>query len=187
MTGFHDVLFPLDISRGSRGGPQWSTRVLTTAAGHENRNAEWSYSRGRWNVAFGVRTDTDLDALIAFFMARQGKAYAFRFRDPLDHTVTLQALQTNPSTGLVQCAKLYTSGGVTHVRWITLPVSGSVTGLPGGASVNYLTGVVTGASAGTVVSFKFDCKCRFDTDFLDGSGIREGMGAYDDIAVIEVR
>lgn len=187
MAGFHDVTFPLDISRGSRGGPQWSTRVLSTAGGHEMRNAEWSYSRGRWNVAFGVRSDTDLDNLISFFMARQGRAYSFRFRDPLDHTVTLQALQTNPATGLVQLAKLYTSGSTTHVRWVTLPVSGTVTGLPGGASVNYLTGVVTGASAGTVVSFKYDTKARFDTDFLDGAGYREGMAAFDDIAVIEVR
>lgn len=187
MTGFHDILFPIDISRGSRGGPQWSTRVLTTAGGHEARNAEWSHSRGRWNVAFGVRDAGDLDDLIAFFQARQGRAYSFRFRDPLDHTVTLQALQINPSTGLVQTAKLYTSGPATYVRWITLPVAGTITGLPGGASVNTTTGVVTGAPAGTVVSFKFDCKCRFDTDYLDGAGIREGMGSYDDIAVIEVR
>jgi uncharacterized protein (TIGR02217 family) len=187
MAGFHDVTFPLGISRGSRGGPQWSTRVNTTGSGHESRNAEWSYSRGRWNVAFGVRDDADLDELLAFFMARQGKAYSFRFRDPLDNQVTLQALQTNPATGLVQTAKLYTSGPATHVRWITLPVPGTVTGLPGGASVNYLTGVVTGAPAGTVVTFKFDCKCRFDTDFLDGQGFREGMAGFDDIAVIEVR
>jgi hypothetical protein len=62
-----------------------------------------------------------------------------------------------------------------------------MTGLPGGASVNYLTGVVTGAAAGTVVSFKFDVRARFDTDFLDGQGYREGMAGFDDIAVVEVR
>jgi uncharacterized protein (TIGR02217 family) len=187
MTGFHDVLFPIDISKGCRGGPQWSTRISVTGAGFESRNAEWSQLRGKWNVGFGVRSDSDIDDLIAFFNARQGRAYSFRFRDPLDHRVTLQALQANPATGLVQTAKLYTSGGVTYTRFITLPVSGSVTGLGGGASVNYSTGVVTGASEGTVVSFLFDNKARFDTDYLDGSAIRDGLGSWDDIAVVEVR
>ena len=187
MTGFHDVLFPIDISKGCRGGPMWSTRINVTGSGYEYRNAEWSNLRGKWNVGFGVRTDSDLDTLIAFFNARQGKAYSFRFRDPLDYRVTLQALQTNPATGLVQTAKLYTSGGITYTRFLTLPVSGSITGLPGGASVSSTTGVVTGASAGTVVSFLFDNKARFDTDYLDGSAIRDGLGAYDDISVVEVR
>jgi uncharacterized protein (TIGR02217 family) len=187
MTGFHDVLFPADISRGCRGGPSWSTRLNVTGSGYEYRNAEWSNLRGKWNVGFGVRTDDDLDTLIAFFNARQGRAYSFRFRDPLDHRVTLQALQTNPATGLVQTAKLYVSGGVTYTRFITLPVSGSVTGLGGGASVNYTTGVVSGASEGTVVSFLYDCKARFDTDHLDGQAIRDGLASFDDIPVVEVR
>lgn len=187
MAGFHDVLFPVDISKGCQGGPMWSTRLTATGSGYEYRNADWSNLRGKWNVGFGVRDDSDLDALIAFFNARQGMAYSFRFRDPLDHRVTSTALQTNPATGLVQTAKLYTSGGTTYTRFITLPVSGSVTGLGGGASVNYTTGVVTGASEGTVVSFTYDCKCRFDTDHLSGSAIRDGMASFDDIPVVEVR
>lgn len=184
--GFHDTLFPLDISRGSRGGPQWSTRVLAMGSGHEARNAEWSVARGRWNVAFGVRSDDNLEALIAFFHARQGKAYSFRFRDPLDYRASLQPLQTNGS-GAVQLAKLYTSGPATYVRFIALPVAGSITGLPGGASVDPLTGIVTGASAGTLVSFVFDVPARFDTDFLDGEAIRDGLGSWSDIPVVEVR
>jgi uncharacterized protein (TIGR02217 family) len=183
---FHDVLFPEGISRGSRGGPQWQTRVLGTTGGHESRNVEWSHSRGKWNVAFGVRHEQDLDDLINFFMARRGRAYAFRFRDPLDNAVILQPLQTN-AAGQVQTAKLYTSGGTTYLRWITLPVAGSITGLPPGASVDYTTGIVTGAPAGTVVTFRFDCRCRFDSDFLDGQGFRAGMAGFDDIPILEVR
>lgn len=185
MPGFHDTLFPIDISKGCRGGPMWSTRVTTTSGGFEARNAEWSNARGKWNVGFGVRSDADLNALIAFFNARQGKAYAFRFRDPLDNLVTSTAIQTNAS-GAVQLAKLYTSGGVTWTRFITLPVSGTITGIPEGA-VSLTTGIVTGYAAGTVVSFRFDCRCRFDTDYLDGTAIRDGLGAFDDISVVEVR
>lgn len=186
MPGFHDTLFPLDISKGSRGGPEYQTRIVTTTGGYESRNIEWSSARGKWNVAFGVRSETDIDTLLAFFHARQGRAYSFRFRDPLDHTATLQPLQTN-GDGAVQLAKVYTSGSTSVVRFLTLPVAGTVTGLPGGASVNTTTGIVTGASAGTVVSFTFDLKCRFDNDFLDGQAVRYELASWDDIPVIEVR
>lgn len=185
MTGFHNTLFPTDISKGCRGGPVWSTRITTTSGGFESRNAEWANARGKWNVGFGVRTDADLSALIAFFNARQGRAYSFRFRDPLDYRVSLGALQTN-AAGQVQLAKLYTSGGTTWTRFLTLPVVGSVTGIPE-SDINMTTGVVTGHAAGTVVSFTYDCKVRFDTDFLDGTGLRDDMAAFDDISVVEVR
>lgn len=185
MTEFHDVLFPVDVSRGARGGPQFSTRIVTTASGYESRNVEWSKARGKWNVGYGVRSGADLETLLAFFHARMGRAYSFRFRDPIDHTATSQALQTNANSQ-VQLAKLYTSGGVTYTRFIALPVAGTITGIPEGA-VNLATGVVTGYAAGTVVSFRFDCKARFDTDFLDGEALRDTLGAYDDIPVIEVR
>lgn len=186
MAGFHDTLFPIDISRGSRGGPQFQTRVITTTGGYESRNIEWAQVRGKWNAAFGVRSDADITTLLAFFFARQGRAYSFRFRDPLDHTAVAMPIQTN-AAGAVQCAKNYVSGGTTYRRWITLPVSGSVTGLPDGASIDYATGIVTGASAGTAISFTFDCKVRFDTDYLDGQAIRDGLGTWDDIPIIEVR
>lgn len=185
MTEFHNVLFPIDVSRGSRGGPQFSTRVVTTNSGYESRNVEWSQVRGRWNVGYGVRTDANLDELLAFFYARRGRAYSFRFRDPIDNRATLQALQTN-ALGQVQLAKLYTNGGVTYTRFITLPVSGTVTGIPEG-DVNLTTGIVTGHAAGTVVSFKFDVKARFDTDSLDGESFRDGIVSFPDIPVIEVR
>jgi uncharacterized protein (TIGR02217 family) len=185
MTEFHDVLFPVDVSRGARGGPQFSTRIVTTNSGYESRNVEWSAVRGKWNVGYGVRTDSNLADLLAFFYARRGRAHSFRFRDPVDNRVAGQALQTN-AQGAVQLAKLYTSGSTTYTRFITLPVSGTITGIPEGA-VNLTTGIVTGYAAGTVVSFKFDCKARFDTDFLDGEAFRDGVVSFPDIPVIEVR
>jgi uncharacterized protein (TIGR02217 family) len=185
MVEFHDVLFPKDVSRGARGGPQFQTRVITTNSGYESRTAEWSTVRGRWNVGYGVRNDADLDELLAFFYARRGRAHSFRFRDPVDNRAVGQALQTN-AQGAVQLAKLYTSGGTTYTRFITLPVAGTITGIPEG-DVNLTTGIVTGHAAGTIVSFKYDCKCRFDTDYLDGEVLRDGAVGYADIPVIEVR
>lgn len=185
MVDFHDVLFPRDVSRGARGGPQFSTRVTTTNSGFEYRAIEWSQVRGRWNVGYGVRSEAALAELQAFFYARRGMAYSFRFRDPTDNVATSQALQTNANSQ-VQLAKLYTSGGVTYTRFISLPVAGTITGIPEGA-VDLATGIVTGYAAGTVVSFKFDCKARFDTDYLDGEVFRDGIVGYTDIPVIEVR
>lgn len=186
MTGFINTRFPVDISRGARGGPQFQTRVITTAGGYESRNIEWSAVRGKWNVGFGARTETQIATLLEFFYAMQGRANAFRFRDPLDYRASLQTLQTN-AAGAVQFCKVYTAGGTTYRRWITLPVSGTVTGLVGGSSVDYTTGIVTGSPAGTTVTFEFDCKCRFDTDFLDGTALHSTVGAWDDIPIIEVR
>ncbi|MFN9789781.1 MAG: DUF2460 domain-containing protein, partial [Holosporales bacterium] len=53
---FHPVLFPVDISYGSAGGPQFSTDVVETISGFEQRNVNWSQARLRYNVAYGVRS-----------------------------------------------------------------------------------------------------------------------------------
>jgi uncharacterized protein (TIGR02217 family) len=75
---FVDVRFPSDIAFGSAGGPAYSTDIVVTQGGHEQRNANWVQARARYNVAHGVKTQAQLNALIAFFRARKGRAYAFR-------------------------------------------------------------------------------------------------------------
>jgi uncharacterized protein (TIGR02217 family) len=42
----------------------------------------WAEARGRWDVGTGLKNQQQLDALIAFFRARKGKAYGFRFKIP---------------------------------------------------------------------------------------------------------
>jgi uncharacterized protein (TIGR02217 family) len=46
----------------------------------EKRNVNWSEARGRWDVASGLKKQQQLGELIAFFRARKGKAYGFRFK-----------------------------------------------------------------------------------------------------------
>ena len=55
-TDFHEVRFPLDVSLGSRGGPQRRTEIVTLASGREHRNARLAHSRRRYDAGLGVRT-----------------------------------------------------------------------------------------------------------------------------------
>ena len=79
MSGFHDVRFPLSIGLDARGGPGRRTEIVTLNSGREERNAVWRDSRRRWDAAPGVRSQSDLARLVAFFEARRGRLHAFRF------------------------------------------------------------------------------------------------------------
>lgn len=196
---FVEVQFPADISYGSSGGPEYSTDVVTSYGGHEKRNVNWSAARARYNVAHGVKTQAQLDVLIAFFRARKGRAYGFRFKDWTDYAATNQTLGIGDGSQTVfVLRKTYSSGSVDEVRNVAKPVAGSVNiYLDGviqisGMSVDSTTGEVTFVippDSGAVVSadFEFDVPVRFDTDQL--STRLENYGAYSwlDIPLIEVR
>lgn len=170
---FHEVQFPTDISYGSQGGPGYNTNIITLDSGQEQRIARWSDARRQYNVAYGVRSHSQLANLIEFYLARQGAAFGFRYKDFHDCTssasgvdsslggeattnedqVILRISATTPST--YQLRKAYTSGTTTKYRSITKPVSGTmkVSVDTGGGpvaqtettdyTVNYETGVVT--------------------------------------------
>jgi len=46
-----------------------------------DRNASWANSHRRYDAAYGVRRADDLAADVAFFEARNGLLYGFRWRD----------------------------------------------------------------------------------------------------------
>jgi len=71
MTGVHEVQFPPDISYGASGGSSYSISVVTTASGHERRDASWAQAPGRWNVSQGLKQREQVVELIAIFRARR--------------------------------------------------------------------------------------------------------------------
>ena len=199
MTGFHEVRFPEDIARGATGGPGHDTTVITTVAGFERRNTNWSIPRGRWDVGSGIRNRGDLETLIAFFRARQGRAYGFRFKDWTDYRATGVTLGTGDGTlRTFQLVKRYASGPTDAVRPITKPVAGSITIrragtiVTSGLTVSTTTGVVTFSTAPPVgaaitADFEFDVPVRFDTDQMMLSLDAYERGSWQQIPLIEIR
>jgi uncharacterized protein (TIGR02217 family) len=140
--------FPENISRGASGGPGYQTDVVVVASGHEKRNITWPLGRARYDVAHGVRTQAQMDTLIAFFRSVKGKAHGFRFKDWNDFTCTAAQglLGTGNGTGgpVYQLGKQYTAGALNELRTISKPVSGQVAVQRNGSPVTI------GASAGNV-------------------------------------
>jgi uncharacterized protein (TIGR02217 family) len=199
MPSFHEVQFPSDISYGSSGGPEFSTDVVITHSGHEQRNANWSEARAVYNVSHGVKTQAQLDNLISFFRARQGRAYGFRFKDWSDYNVTGQQIGIGDgSTTQFQLIKQYVSSPISVSRDIKKPVSGTlVTYLDdveqsSGVSMDASTGVVTFTSpplSSEVITadFEFDVPVRFDTDRLSASLDNYGVNSWNNIPIVEIR
>jgi len=205
---FDEVQLPLRVRYGASGGPQFLTEIVTIQGGFERRNQTWSQARRRYDARTGVVTANDASILLAFFQARAGRARGFRLKDWADFTsardgksvpqVSDQLIGVGDGTRKIfQLVKAYGSGGVSVMREIKKPVTGSVrvavngTEYMTGWSVDTSTGVVTFAQAQAVgaqvtAGFAFDVPVRFDTDRLtltsDDSNLVET-----DIPLIEVR
>lgn len=207
---FHEIRFPLDISLGASGGPERRTEIITLGSGREERNTPWAMSRRRFNAGLGLRKLDDVHALIAFFEARHGRLYGFRWRDRTDWkscppSASVAANDQVIGTGdgerrTFQLLKTYLSGEASYTREIVKPVAGSVlvevSGAPMEEGENFnldaTSGVITFSlppATGAVVKagFEFDVPVRFDTDFLDINLAAFEAGSIPDIPVIEIR
>jgi uncharacterized protein (TIGR02217 family) len=210
MAGnFHEVRFPAPLSMGSTGGPERRTEIVTLANGFEERNSPWAHGRRRYDAGLGVRSLDDLAAVVAFFEARHGQLYGFRWKDWTDYKSCLPSGTPRASDqeigkgdgarvtfGLV---KAYRSGGVRYVRPIAKPVAGSVRVGVGGVelsanafAVDHETGTVTlftppGAGVAITAGFEFDVPVRFDTDRIAASLASLTAGEIPSIPVVEVR
>lgn len=196
---FVEIRFPEDISYGSSGGPVYSTDVVATLGGHEQRNSNWADARARYNVAHGVKTQEQLDALIAFFRARKGRAHGFRFKDWTDYKAVNQVLGLGDgSNAKFALIKQYDSGGASELRAISKPVMDTVQVYVDselqleGVTVNHATGEVTFAVAPeddaiVTADFEFDVPVRFDTDSLSARLDNYGAYSWNDIPLVEIR
>lgn len=191
MGGFHEVLFPLDVSLAGSGGPRRRTDIVTLASGREERNARWAHSRRRYDAGYGIATLDALHAVIAFFEERRGRLYGFRWRDRADWRSRAPSQAPLPTDQLLgtgdgqrasyQLIKRY---GAAHAPWdrtITKPVAGTVRVAVGGVEklagsqwtvdtatglITFLPGAVPAAGLSVTAGFAFDVPVRFDTDEL---------------------
>ena len=205
---FHEIRFPDNISRGARGGPERRTQVVDLASGDEERNASWAHSRRRYDVAYGIRRADDLAVVVAFFEARNGRLYGFRYKDWADYKSSLpsQAITAtdqqiaigNGTASAFPLAKRYTSGAQSWIRTIAKPVAGAVRIALGtveqmsGWTLDANTGIVTLTTlpgGGVIIraGFDFDVPVRFDTDMIDVTLDIERLGSITSIPLLEIR
>lgn len=210
MTGFHEVLFPLDVALKSAGGPERRTEIVSFGSGREHRNARWADSRRRYDAGYGVKTLEALQAVVAFFEERRGRLYGFRWRDRLDDSSgapgrPLSPLDQDIGTGdgarrEYQLVKSYGAGFAPYVRTIRKPVAGSVRIAVGGFErsagftcdlttgvVTFLSGHVPPAGAAVTAGFQFDVPVRFDTDYLEVDLSAFAAGAIPKIPLVEIK
>ena len=207
---FHEDRFPTTLSFGSTGGPRRRTDIVTLANGFEERNTPWAHSRRHFDAGIGLRSMDDVEALIAFYEARRGQLYGFRWKDWADFKSCKPSRDITPldqdigrgdgQTLVFQLVKTYVSGDHDYVRPVKKPVRGSVkmalAGDPRVDTVDYTvdltTGLVTFVQAPDIdvritAGFEFDVPVRFDTDRIATSAATFNAGEVPSVPVIEVR
>jgi len=203
VDAFEDVSFPIALGREVSAEPAFSTAIVTTANGAEQRNSEWADARLTFDAAPSVRSEEDLHDLLAFFRARRGAAIGFRLEDPFDHS-------SNGMAGAPGAADqaLGMGDGVRtefplvktygeQIRRITRPVAGTVrVSVDGEEMVSGWTlgekGIVafdTAPAAGLEVGagFRFDVPVRFAEDRLSLSRATFAAGEAPSVPLIEIR
>jgi uncharacterized protein (TIGR02217 family) len=209
---FDEVQFPVDISYGTKGGPGFKTDIITVDSGAEQRISRWSTARRQYDVAYGIKTFTQLRNVLEFYLARQGAAKGFRFKDFTDFTTNNDNVSAptnvdctlgvgDGATLTFQLRKSYSDGVVTVYRNISKPVASTTVVAKDGVnqasgwSIDTTTGIVTFSSApanGVVVSAgcQFDVPVRFGSaidTLLDISIDTFDTGSLQNIPVIELR
>lgn len=207
---FHDVRFPATLSFGSVGGPERRTDVVAISNGFEERNSPWAHSRRRYDAGVGMRSLDDVETMIAFFEARYGQLYAFRWKDWSDYRSCKPSLDITAFDQVLgkgdgvktqyQLTKTYRSGAYEYPRPISKPVAGTVRVAIEqdelqesiDYSVNLDTGVITFGRAPdpgleVLAGFEFDVPVRFDTDRIQTSIASFQAGEIPTVPIVEVR
>ena len=152
----------------------------------------------------------DVEAVIAFYEARYGQMYGFRWKDWSDYKSAIPSVDVKRTdqeiatgdgvTTTFQIIKTYRSGGHAYARPITKPVKGSVLiaveqddkqeGID--YTVDETTGLITflnppDPDTRVFAGYEFDVPVRFDSDSLLTNIASFHAGQVPDIPVREVR
>lgn len=184
MIGFHNVRFPENVSWRSSGGPEFKTQVFEAFRGGEKRNIEWSQPLMRFNVAYGVKTDTQMLDVINFFNARQGRAYGFRYKNWGNYKIEDAPIATGdgystrlplwkfygfPQARMYKRLRKIVRGSVKNVNVLGNPMVEGVD-----FNINYDTGEIAlndapGYGIPVYGYLEFDEPVRFDVDSIQAA------------------
>ena len=203
MESFADVRFPIALGREASVTPAFSTAIVETAGGAEQRNAEWADARLAFDAGPGLRSEADLQVLLAFFRARRGAAQGFRIEDPFDNSSNGMGLEPGAADQLLGVGDgvrtmfplIKTYG--EQVRRITRPVEGTVRvsvdglefgdgwALGGKGVVAFEEAPAEGAEV--KAGFRFDVPVRFAEDWLELNRATFLAGEVPSVPMIELR
>ena len=206
VQAFDAVDFPLAIGREAVVATEFSTQIVSSPSGHEQRASEWAEPRMRYDAGPGIRSETDVRALTDFFRARRGAARGFRFRDPFDGSSAADGGPPAAGDQLLglgdgerrqfALVKRYGEGDAEQVRPIRLPVEGSVRvsvdGIETAAFLITDDGEVSldaapGPGVAVRAGFLFDVPVRFAEDRLEASRATFLAGELASVPLVEVR
>jgi uncharacterized protein (TIGR02217 family) len=150
-------------------------------------------------------TKDNHEAVLAFFYARRGRAYGFRFKDWTDYEIGNNATSTPQFIGTGDGATLkfqiyrrYTNGTVTYDRPITRIVAATTRVFVNaieemsGWTVDNDTGIVTFSTAPAdtlpvAVICQFDVPVRFNIDSLRLDAVRDDAFTIPEVPIVELR
>lgn len=200
---FHNVRLPVDVEKGAQGGGTFNTTVLQLSSGYEKRNINWQRSRGEWDIGYGMNTKANQENVIAFFYARRGRAFGFRFKDWTDYQIGTVGSPQQIGTGdgttrKFQIYRRYADTASVFNRAVTRIVANTtkvfVNGVEQstGFSVADDTGIITFTTAPPAISLisvicEFDIPVRFDIDSLELDADRDDAFSIPNVKIIEIR
>lgn len=205
MVAVRDVRLPENVERGVQGGPRFKTTFHTLVSGHENRNVDWSRTRGEWDAGYGIQLKSDFKAVIDLFYASFGMAYGFRLKDWSDFELGVDATDSFQSIGAgdaietdFQAYKRYQSDIWFHDRTLTRIVTGTSRVFLGGVeqgsgwTMDDTTGILSfsvapGDTIDVGLICEFDVPVRFDMDELNINMATFEAGSIPSIPLVEIK
>lgn len=199
-NNFLEIQFPVDISFGSLGGPEYSTDIISTQSGLEQRNINWANFRKKFNIAPSIKDETQMNQLLHFFHLCQGRAFGFRFKDWSDYTGQREYIGTgNGKNTQYRLVKSYGNASKQINKDIVKPVINSVVIYCENSIlqkneylVNYTKGIIKfetppGNGIKIYADFEFDIPVRFDTDYLPITIEGSDIYGFGEIPLVEVK
>lgn len=186
--------FPENIAFGSESIIEFSTTVITSKNGSEQRNINWKSNKMKFNILSGVKSKDDLNIIASFFRHTKGRAYSFRFKDWSDFEAKNQLLGWGDGEKTeFSLIKEYVVDGIVIYRTITKPILSTLKIYFNENKVENFefkdSKVVFDQPVENNVKitadFEFDVQVRFDSDLLEITMESINLGQVKNVMLIE--
>lgn len=178
---FHDVQLDPEISRDARRVTSRVTQRFKSRSGRVWRNSTVADSTREYDIGYGLRSMSEVRAVVSFWEARQGGLHSFRFRDWSEFKRTNQPLGvgdgTNREFRIVatygDAIRTWTRRNLAPVAATVVPKRDSVATTAfslasiDGRPLRLIFDVAPAAGVAITVDFEFDVPVFFAEDDLE--------------------